>query len=87
MGKRIRSTAVTKRSYLSDSDTQSSKDVTEQVLILFSSPRIKWLQQGSRGLFGNVFEDDVYILIDTSQSMNNKLPLVKEKIFQLMQVS
>ncbi|KAL2310675.1 hypothetical protein Nmel_002341, partial [Mimus melanotis] len=47
--------------------------------------RIKWLQQGSRGLFGNVFEDDVYILIDTSQSMKNKLPLVKEKIFQLMQ--
>ncbi|NXE96793.1 VWA3B protein, partial [Menura novaehollandiae] len=44
-----------------------------------------WLQQGSRGLFGNVFEDDVYILIDTSQSMNNKLPLVKEKIFQLIQ--
>ncbi|NXP32387.1 VWA3B protein, partial [Leiothrix lutea] len=44
-----------------------------------------WLQQGSRGLFGNVFEDDVYILVDTSQSMNNKLPLVKEKIFQLMQ--
>ncbi|XP_076215216.1 von Willebrand factor A domain-containing protein 3B [Aptenodytes patagonicus] len=47
--------------------------------------RIKWLQQGSRGLFGNVFEDDVYILIDTSQSMKNKLPLVKEKIFQLIQ--
>ncbi|XP_059695446.1 von Willebrand factor A domain-containing protein 3B [Haemorhous mexicanus] len=47
--------------------------------------RIKWLQQGSRGLFGNVFEDDIYILIDTSQSMKNKLPLVKEKIFQLMQ--
>ncbi|NXO11539.1 VWA3B protein, partial [Oriolus oriolus] len=44
-----------------------------------------WLQQGSRGLFGNVFEDDIYILIDTSQSMNNKLPLVKEKIFQLIQ--
>ncbi|NXB14676.1 VWA3B protein, partial [Rhagologus leucostigma] len=44
-----------------------------------------WLQQGSRGLFGNVFEDDVYILIDTSQSMNNKLPLVKEKVFQLIQ--
>uniref|UniRef100_A0A8C3MKB9 Uncharacterized protein n=1 Tax=Geospiza parvula TaxID=87175 RepID=A0A8C3MKB9_GEOPR len=47
--------------------------------------RIKWLQQGSRGLFGNVFEDDICILIDTSQSMKNKLPLVKEKIFQLMQ--
>ncbi|XP_009947848.1 PREDICTED: von Willebrand factor A domain-containing protein 3B, partial [Leptosomus discolor] len=47
--------------------------------------RIKWLQQGSRGLFGNVFEDDVYILIDTSQSMKDKLPLVKKKIFQLIQ--
>ncbi|XP_016155190.1 PREDICTED: von Willebrand factor A domain-containing protein 3B isoform X2 [Ficedula albicollis] len=47
--------------------------------------RIKWLQQGSRGLFGNMFEDDIYILIDISQSMNSKLPLVKEKIFQLMQ--
>ncbi|XP_067145805.1 von Willebrand factor A domain-containing protein 3B [Apteryx mantelli] len=47
--------------------------------------RIKWLQQGSRGLFGNVFEDDVYILIDTSQSMKDKLSLVKEKIFQLIQ--
>ncbi|KAM9567474.1 von Willebrand factor A domain-containing protein 3B [Guaruba guarouba] len=47
--------------------------------------RIKWLQQGSRGLFGNVLEDDVYILIDTSQSMKDKLPLVKEKIFQLIQ--
>ncbi|NXO04668.1 VWA3B protein, partial [Rhinopomastus cyanomelas] len=44
-----------------------------------------WLQQGSRGLFGNVVEDDVYILIDTSQSMKDKLPLVKEKIFQLIQ--
>ncbi|XP_006137480.3 von Willebrand factor A domain-containing protein 3B isoform X1 [Pelodiscus sinensis] len=47
--------------------------------------RVKWLQQGSRGLFGNVLEDHVYILIDTSQSMKNKLPLVKEKIFQLIQ--
>ncbi|NWI99612.1 VWA3B protein, partial [Crypturellus undulatus] len=44
-----------------------------------------WLQQGSRGLFGNMFEDDVYILIDTSQSMKDKLSLVKEKIFQLIQ--
>lgn len=33
-----------------------------------------------------MLEDYVYILIDTSQSMNNKLPLVKEKLFQLMQV-
>ncbi|XP_019340655.1 von Willebrand factor A domain-containing protein 3B isoform X2 [Alligator mississippiensis] len=47
--------------------------------------RIKWLQRGSRGLFGNVLEDHICILIDTSQSMIDKLPLVKEKIFQLMQ--
>ncbi|CAM5078178.1 unnamed protein product [Natator depressus] len=47
--------------------------------------RVKWLQRGSRGLFGNVLEDHIYILIDTSQSMRDKLPLVKEKIFQLIQ--
>lgn len=76
-----------KRSFLLDSYTQSSKDLTDQGLIsFFHPPRIKWLQQGSRELFGNVFEDDVYILIDTSQSMKDKLPLVKEKIFQLIQV-
>lgn len=76
-----------KRSFLLDSYTQSSKNLTDQGLIsFFHPPRIKWLQQGSRGLFGNVFEDDVYILIDTSQSMKDKLPLVKEKIVQLIQV-
>ncbi|KAM9388299.1 von Willebrand factor A domain-containing protein 3B [Phaethornis superciliosus] len=47
--------------------------------------RIKWLQQGSRGLFGNVFEDNIYILIDISESMKDKMPLVKEKICQLIQ--
>ncbi|KAG8452170.1 hypothetical protein GDO86_004097 [Hymenochirus boettgeri] len=47
--------------------------------------RIKWLQQGSRELFGTILEAQVYILIDTSHSMKDKLNLVKEKIFQLMQ--
>ncbi|XP_053563689.1 von Willebrand factor A domain-containing protein 3B [Bombina bombina] len=47
--------------------------------------RIKWLQQGSRELFGTVLEDQVYILIDTSHSMKDKLTIVKEKLFQLMQ--
>ncbi|XP_078514366.1 von Willebrand factor A domain-containing protein 3B [Lissotriton helveticus] len=47
--------------------------------------RVKWLQQGSRELFGTVLEDQVCILIDTSQSMKDKLSLVKEKLFQLMQ--
>ncbi|XP_007501135.2 von Willebrand factor A domain-containing protein 3B isoform X2 [Monodelphis domestica] len=46
--------------------------------------RIEWLQNGSQGLFGMVLEDFIYILIDTSQSMKGKLPLVKEKIFQLL---
>ncbi|XP_036600055.1 von Willebrand factor A domain-containing protein 3B [Trichosurus vulpecula] len=46
--------------------------------------RIKWLQNGSQGLFGLVLEDYIYILIDTSHSMKGKLPLVKEKIFQLL---
>ncbi|XP_018418316.1 PREDICTED: von Willebrand factor A domain-containing protein 3B [Nanorana parkeri] len=47
--------------------------------------RVKWLQKGSRELFGTILEDQVYILIDTSHSMKDKLFLVKEKIFQLMQ--
>uniref|UniRef100_H2ZCD7 VWFA domain-containing protein n=1 Tax=Ciona savignyi TaxID=51511 RepID=H2ZCD7_CIOSA len=47
--------------------------------------RIDWLQQGSREVFGTILEEQVYILIDTSQSMRDKLNLVKEKLFQLMQ--
>ncbi|XP_043927748.1 von Willebrand factor A domain-containing protein 3B [Protopterus annectens] len=46
--------------------------------------RIDWLQQGSRELFGAILEDQVYVLIDTSHSMKDKLLLVKDKIFQLM---
>lgn len=47
--------------------------------------RVKWLQNGSRELFGTILEDRVYILIDTSHSMKDKLFLVKEKIMQLLQ--
>uniref|UniRef100_H3AU06 von Willebrand factor A domain containing 3B n=1 Tax=Latimeria chalumnae TaxID=7897 RepID=H3AU06_LATCH len=47
--------------------------------------RVAWLQQGSRELFGTILEDQVYVLVDTSQSMKDRLPLVKERIFQLMQ--
>ncbi|XP_048453851.1 von Willebrand factor A domain-containing protein 3B-like [Rhincodon typus] len=47
--------------------------------------RIDWLQQGSRELFGTIIENQIYILIDTSQSMEDKLELVQRKIFQLMQ--
>ncbi|XP_077199562.1 von Willebrand factor A domain-containing protein 3B isoform X2 [Paroedura picta] len=47
--------------------------------------RLHALQKGSRALFGDVVEDHIYILIDTSHSMKNKLPVVKEKIVQLIQ--
>ncbi|XP_048388158.1 von Willebrand factor A domain-containing protein 3B-like [Stegostoma tigrinum] len=47
--------------------------------------RIDWLQQGSRELFGTIIENQIYFLIDTSQSMEDKLELVQRKIFQLMQ--
>ncbi|XP_053311966.1 von Willebrand factor A domain-containing protein 3B [Spea bombifrons] len=47
--------------------------------------RVKWLQKGSRELFGTILEDQIYILIDVSHSMKEKLFLVKEKIFQLME--
>lgn len=50
-------------------------------------PRIKWLQNGSQILFGQVCNDCVYILIDTSHSMKSKLDLVKDKIVQFVQVS
>ncbi|XP_060119469.1 von Willebrand factor A domain-containing protein 3B-like [Heteronotia binoei] len=46
--------------------------------------RLQELQKGSRALFGDVVEDHIYILIDTSHSMKNKLPVVKEKILQLI---
>ena len=54
--------------------------------IYFNFYRIDWLQQGSRELFGTIIEDQVYILIDVSNSMQNHLGLVKEKLYRLMQV-
>ncbi|XP_070554779.1 von Willebrand factor A domain-containing protein 3B-like [Ptychodera flava] len=47
--------------------------------------RIDWLQQGSRELFGTIIEDQVYILIDSSSSMQPHLDLVKEKLIRLME--
>ncbi|XP_042316665.1 von Willebrand factor A domain-containing protein 3B isoform X2 [Sceloporus undulatus] len=46
--------------------------------------RLQELKKGSRALFGDITEDRIYILIDTSQSMQEKLPVVKQKLFQLM---
>ncbi|KAM6448180.1 von Willebrand factor A domain-containing protein 3B [Liasis olivaceus] len=46
--------------------------------------RLQELKKGSRALFGDITEDHFYILIDVSQSMIYKLPMVKEKIYQLI---
>ncbi|XP_036080341.1 von Willebrand factor A domain-containing protein 3B isoform X6 [Rousettus aegyptiacus] len=47
--------------------------------------RIKWLQDGSQILFGKVRNDCIYVLIDTSHSMKDKLVFVKDKIIQFIQ--
>ncbi|CAN0376268.1 unnamed protein product [Lampetra planeri] len=46
--------------------------------------RLEWLQRGSRVLFGSIVEDRVYVLIDTSLSMEDKLDLLKEKLYLLI---
>lgn len=48
--------------------------------------RIDWLNQGSRALFGTLIEEQLYILIDTSESMVPSIQYVKDKLFLLMQV-
>lgn len=47
--------------------------------------RIEWLSRGSRQLFGTVIENNIAILIDTSQSMQLSLEFVKRKLVALMQ--
>ncbi|KAL4230601.1 Von Willebrand factor A [Mactra antiquata] len=47
--------------------------------------RIDWLNQGSRALFGTIIEDQIYIVIDTSESMVPSIQYVKDKLFLLMQ--
>ncbi|XP_011380274.1 von Willebrand factor A domain-containing protein 3B isoform X3 [Pteropus vampyrus] len=47
--------------------------------------RIKWLQDGSQILFGKVRNDCIYVLVDTSHSMKDKLVFVKDKIIQFIQ--
>ncbi|XP_053399868.1 von Willebrand factor A domain-containing protein 3B-like isoform X2 [Mercenaria mercenaria] len=47
--------------------------------------RVDWLNQGSRSLFGTLIEDQIYIVIDTSESMVPSIQYVKDKLFLLMQ--
>ena len=46
--------------------------------------RMNFLKEGSRELFGTICEDSIYILIDTSSSMEAKIDLVVKKLHQLM---
>lgn len=47
--------------------------------------RIDWLSKGSRELFGTVIENNICILVDTSQSMHLSLDFVKRKLQVLIQ--
>ncbi|CAF1439450.1 unnamed protein product [Rotaria magnacalcarata] len=42
--------------------------------------RLQWLKRGSRDVFGTILESNIYILIDTSKSMQNHLVFLKEKL-------
>ena len=53
---------------------------------LTSFVRLLWLKKGSRDVFGTILENNIYILIDTSKSMQHHLSFVKEKIRLLIQV-
>lgn len=48
--------------------------------------RLLWLKKGSRDVFGTVLENNIYVLIDTSKSMEHHLGFVKEKLRLLIQV-
>ena len=52
-------------------------------LVLYQK-RIDWLSKGSRQLFGHVSENNLCILIDTSESMQPNLEFVKKKLMALL---
>ncbi|CAF3336880.1 unnamed protein product [Rotaria sp. Silwood1] len=47
--------------------------------------RLQWLKKGSRDVFGTIIENNIYVLIDTSKSMQNHLTFLKEKLRLLVQ--
>lgn len=48
--------------------------------------RLAWLKDGSREMFGTLLENKVVIAIDTSFSLKERLPLIKQKVQQLLKV-
>lgn len=49
--------------------------------------RLAWLKAGSRELFGTLLENKVVVVVDTSSSLKERLPLIKDKVKQLLKVS
>ena len=49
--------------------------------------RLAWLKGGSRELFGTLLENKVVVVVDTSFSLKERLPLIKHKVKQLLEVS
>ncbi|XP_028856991.1 von Willebrand factor A domain-containing protein 3B-like isoform X1 [Denticeps clupeoides] len=70
--------------YVTDGKCRKYEEQMNRALINMNK-RLEWLKSGSRELFGTIVEDQVYLLIDTSEAMRDFLDVVKEKVFQLMQ--
>lgn len=66
---------------------QVQRNYEKKMLMVLNAvqQRLNWLRKGSRALFGNVLEDDIYLAIDMSSSMESKLPDVLERIESLFQ--
>lgn len=77
-----------KKSYISKKVTPDMNRTYEErmrILLEQIEKRIDWLTRGSRELFGTVIENNICILVDTSQSMQVSLEFVKRKLATLMQ--
>ncbi len=48
--------------------------------------RLAWLRDGSREIFGTLLENKIVVVVDTSSSLKERLPLIKEKVQQLLKV-
>ncbi|CAF2312742.1 unnamed protein product [Rotaria sp. Silwood2] len=56
-----------------------------RALLEKTKARLQWLKKGSRDVFGTIIENNIYVLIDTSKSMQNHLTFLKEKLRLLVQ--
>ncbi|CAF4564503.1 unnamed protein product, partial [Rotaria sp. Silwood2] len=56
-----------------------------RALLEKTKARLQWLKKGSRDVFGTIIENNIYVLIDTSKSMQNHLAFLKEKLRLLVQ--